>query len=118
MRCRPWPHPRQSRLRRLASQDQPSRTVGRVGKVRYLTGRVASETRCRDWSNWVIDQSWDVDGAESDRLESLGRLAGGTAHDFNILLAVISNYAAVVAGAIEISLKTGDVTPLGEASRD
>jgi signal transduction histidine kinase/CheY-like chemotaxis protein len=39
--------------------------------------------------------------AQQERLESIGKLAGGVAHDFNNVLAVVLNYAAFIAEAVE-----------------
>jgi PAS domain S-box-containing protein len=62
-----------------------------TGFIRDATDRRAAEAERRSLEDRLH---------QSQRLESLGQLAGGVAHDFNNLLAVILNYATFVAEAV------------------
>jgi PAS domain S-box-containing protein len=62
-----------------------------TGFIRDLTERRAAEVERRSLEDRLH---------QSQRLESLGQLAGGVAHDFNNLLAVILNYATFVGEAV------------------
>lgn len=55
---------------------------------------------------------------QSQRLESLGQLAGGVAHDFNNLLAVILNYASFVAEELSTAAATDAGTQWEEPLKD
>jgi PAS domain S-box-containing protein len=68
--------------------DESGRLTGFVSAWRDITERLRLESELR----------------QAQKMESIGRLAGGVAHDFNNLLTVITGYSDL----LETALKTGD----------
>lgn len=75
--------------------DPDGNVVGTVGLALDVTDRLRAETEREHLARRL---------QMAERLESLGRLAGGVAHDFNNLLAVILNYADFVAEGVEAKI--------------
>ena len=67
--------------------DQAGRQIGVQGSERDITKRILAEEALRESQERYL---------QSQKLESIGRLAGGVAHDFNNLLTVINGYSDMV----------------------
>jgi two-component system cell cycle sensor histidine kinase/response regulator CckA len=67
-----------------------------VAAVRDITDRLADQAAQQALRAEAEQQKMEARFQRTQRLESLGQLAGGVAHDFNNLLAVILNYAEFI----------------------
>ncbi|HEX7024038.1 MAG TPA: PAS domain S-box protein, partial [Gemmatimonadales bacterium] len=97
------------------------------GRVRWLRD-IATAARLREpdrviWNGVMVDitdqRRLQEELLQSQKMDSLGRLAGGVAHDFNNLLTVIRGYADVLSGQFTAEdPRLGDVQEIrGAADR-
>ncbi|MDA8117473.1 MAG: PAS domain S-box protein [Actinomycetota bacterium] len=90
-------------------EDEESRALV-LASVRDLTERLELEDERRQ-------RALEAQREQADRLDSLGKLAGGVAHDFNNLLGVILNYSTLLERQLQEPRQRADIGEIRAAAQ-